>query len=37
MGFRKTVTMILMEASKEDPHIKNRLLDSMGEFKAGMI
>ena len=26
-----------MEASKEDPHIKNGLLDSMGVFKDEMI
>ena len=26
-----------MEANKEDPHIKNILLESMGEFKDGMI
>ena len=26
-----------MEASKEDPHIENILLDSMGDFKDGMI
>ena len=26
-----------MEAKKEDPHIKHRHLDSMGEFKDGMM
>ena len=26
-----------MDASKEDPHVKNILLDPMGEFKDGMI
>ena len=35
MEFRKMVTMILY--SKKDIDVKNRLLDSLGEGKGGMI
>ena len=37
MEFRKMVTMTLMQDSKRDTDIKNRLLDSVGEGKSGMI
>ena len=36
MEFRNKVTMTLY-ASKRDTDIKNRLLDSVGEGKDGMI
>ena len=31
------VTMTLLQDSKRDTEVKNRLLDSVGEGKAGMI
>ena len=37
MEFRNTVTMTLYANSKRDTDIKNRLLDSVGEGKGGMI
>ena len=37
MEFRKMVSMTLMQDSKRDTDVKNRLLDSVGEGKGGMI
>ena len=37
MEFRKMVTITLMQDSKRDTDIKNRLLDSGGEDEGGMI
>ena len=37
MEFRKMVTMTLMQDSKRDTDIKNRLLDSVGEGEGGTI
>ena len=39
MEFRKMVmmTILLMQDSKRDTDVKNRLLDSVGEGKSGMI
>ena len=38
MEFRKMVMMTLyMQDSKRDTDVKNRLLDSVGERKGGMI
>ena len=37
MGFRKIVTMTYIQDSKRDSDIKNRLLNSVGEGKGGMI
>ena len=37
MEFRKTVMMTYMQDSKRDTGVKNRLLDSVGEGKGGMI
>ena len=37
MEFRKMVMMTLNEDSKRDTEVKNRLLDSVGEGKGGMI
>ena len=37
MEFRKMVTIACMGDSKRDTDIKNRLLDSVGEGKGGMI
>ena len=36
MEFRKMVSMTLMQDSKRDTDVKNRLLDSMGGGKDGM-
>ena len=35
--FRKMVTMTYMRDSKRHKDVKNRLLDSVGEGKGGMI
>ena len=37
MKFRKIVSMTLMQDRKRDTDEKNRLLDSVGEGKGGMI
>ena len=37
MEFRKMVMMTHMQGSKRDTDVKNRLLDSVGEGKGGMI
>ena len=37
MKFRKMVTVSLYVHSKRDTDIKNRLLDSVGEGKDGVI
>ena len=37
MEFRKIVTMTLYARQKKDTDIKNRLLDSVGEGKGGII
>ena len=37
MEFRKTVTTILYTGGKRDIEAKNRLLDYVGEGKAGII
>ena len=37
MKFRKMVTIPRMRDSKRDTDVKNRLLDSVGEGKGGMI
>ena len=37
MEFRKTITMTLIQDSKRDTDVKNRLLDSVGEGKGRMI
>jgi len=37
MEFRKMVTMTLYQDRERDTDVKNRLLDSVGEGKGGMI
>ena len=37
MKFRKMKTTMLLQDSKRDTDVKNRLLDSMGEGKGGII
>ena len=37
MEFRKMVTMTLYARQQRDPDVKNRLLDSVGKGKGGMI
>ena len=37
MEFRKMVTMTLYADRKRDTDIKNRLLNSVGEGKGGML
>ena len=37
MEFRKMVMMTLYARHKRDTDVKNRLLDSVGEGKGGMI
>ena len=37
MEFKKMVITMLMQGSKRDTDVKNRLLDSVGEGESGMI
>ena len=37
MEFRKTIPTILHAGQQGDTDVKNRLLDSVGEGKGGMI
>ena len=37
MEFRKMVTMTIYASHKRETDIKNRLLDSVGKGKGGMI
>ena len=37
MEFRKMVTMTVYVRQQKNTHVKNRLLDCVGEGKGGMI